>query len=108
MASNSADSEAATTIVWFKHDLRVNDHPGLHDLSAAGPTDSAALAAATTSHAIPLFVFDPEILSALPASHLPLLLSAASSLRSSLRSLGSDLVVTRGDSSTAIAKLCKQ
>ncbi|CAI5989190.1 unnamed protein product [Closterium sp. NIES-64] len=61
MASISAVSDASTTIVWFKHDLR-----------------------------------------------LPLLLSSVSSLRSSLLSLGSDLIIARGDSSTAIAKLCQQ
>ncbi|CAI5462418.1 unnamed protein product, partial [Closterium sp. Yama58-4] len=100
----------STTIVWFKHDLRVNDHPALHALSAAAAelTESARLASATTSHAIPLFVLDPNLLSALPASQLPLLLSAITSLRSSLRSLDSDLIIARGDSSTAIAKLCKQ
>ncbi|CAI5520701.1 unnamed protein product [Closterium sp. Naga37s-1] len=108
MASISADSEASTTIVWFKHDLRVNDHPALHALSAASTTESALLASAATSHAIPLFVLDPNFLSDLPTSQLPLLLSSVSSLRSSLLSLGSDLIIARGDSSTAIAKLCQQ
>ncbi|CAI7856388.1 unnamed protein product [Closterium sp. NIES-53] len=103
MASISADSEASTTIVWFKHDLRVNDHPALHALSAE-TTESAPV----TSHAIPLFILDPNLLSALPASQLPLLLSSITSLRSSLRSLGSDLVIARGNPPIAISKLSKQ
>ncbi len=35
-------------IVWFKHDLRVDDHPGL-------------AAAAEYEQVLPLFIFDPQI-----------------------------------------------
>lgn len=44
--------------VWFKHDLRLDDHPGLHNAVAAG----TAL--------VPVYCFDPsQLLHLLRASH---------------------------------------
>jgi hypothetical protein len=55
LASSSSSAAAAATscrktvaIVWFKHDLRVDDHPGL-------------AAAAEYEQVLPLFIFDPQI-----------------------------------------------
>ena len=42
---------SSSSLVWFKHDLRIHDHAALH-----------ALASAVDATAIPLFVFDPVIL----------------------------------------------
>lgn len=39
-----------TAVVWFKRDLRIDDHPGL-------------ATASSYSHVIPLFVYDPVLLS---------------------------------------------
>jgi deoxyribodipyrimidine photo-lyase len=73
--------------VVFTRDLRVHDHP--------------ALAAACQGHAavVPLFVIDEQILAAPTASpnRAAFLAGALADLRSSLRELGGDLVIRRGD-----------
>lgn len=75
----------APVLIWFKADLRVDDHPGLH-----------AVAAATA--ALPLFVFDPlrhGHLAATPDTATALA-RALASLRTRLQQCGSDLVVVSG------------
>lgn len=42
--------EKKVAIVWFKHDLRLDDHPGL-------------AAASEYQHVLPLFIFDPYVCS---------------------------------------------
>jgi len=76
----------SAAIVLFTRDLRVHDH--------------AALAAATTDHdyVVPLFVLDEALLrDAGTPNRLSFLLGALRALRTSLRELGGDLVVRRGD-----------
>ncbi|MEU9886620.1 deoxyribodipyrimidine photo-lyase [Sphaerisporangium sp. NPDC051011] len=71
-----------TVIVLFNRDLRTCDHPAL------------AEACARARHVVPLFVVDPAI----RARHRQgFLAEALSDLRSSLRDLGGDLVLRRGD-----------
>jgi deoxyribodipyrimidine photo-lyase len=76
-----------TAVVLFTRDLRVHDHP--------------ALAAACADHAevVPLFVVDEQILAAPTASpnRAAFLAEALADLRSTLRGLGGDLVIRRGD-----------
>jgi deoxyribodipyrimidine photo-lyase len=76
-----------TAVVLFTRDLRVHDHPGL------------ARAAQTSRYVVPLFVVDERILGSLVASpnRIAFLLEALADLRESLRRLGADLVVRRGD-----------
>lgn len=82
----SPPPQTPTTLLWFKHDLRVDDHPGLH----------AALKASTT--VIPVFCFDPKRYEQLVHSpgSASALAGAVASLRSTLRALGSDLVILTG------------
>ncbi len=69
----------------FTRDLRVRDHPAL-------------VAAATAEHTVPLFVFDDAALAAHGSvNRTAYLLDALADLRSSLRDLGGDLVLRRGD-----------
>jgi len=74
-------------VVLFNRDLRVNDHPAL------------AEAARRSDRVVPLFVLDDAILASRYASpnRLGFLLEALADLRVSLRELGGDLIVRRGD-----------
>lgn len=51
-SSGAVKAPAAAAVVWFKHDLRVDDHPGL----------AAAVAAEPRRPVLPLYVFDRRIL----------------------------------------------
>ena len=76
-----------TAVVLFTRDLRVHDHPAL----AAACRDHAAV--------VPLFVIDELILASRTASpnRAAFLAGALAELRSSLRELGGDLLIRRGD-----------
>ena len=77
---------ARTAVVLFARDLRVHDHDGL------------ASAAATHERVAPLFVLDDAILDRLDApGRLSFLFGALEDLRESLRALGADLILRRGD-----------
>jgi deoxyribodipyrimidine photo-lyase len=82
-----------THVVLFTRDLRVHDHPALH--AAAGAADRV----------VPLFVFDETILASPYAApnRVALLLDCLADLRGSLRDLGADLVVRRGDVAAEVA-----
>ncbi|GAU45669.1 hypothetical protein TSUD_268360 [Trifolium subterraneum] len=69
-----------TAILWFKHDLRTDDHPGL-------------LAASKFQSIVPVYVFDHRILSRFSDEMLELILFALQDLRKSLRDRGSDLMI---------------
>jgi deoxyribodipyrimidine photo-lyase len=76
-----------TTVVWLRRDLRLHDHPAL--TSALERSDRL----------VPLYVLDPALLGGRFASPTRtwFLLGALDALRSSMRALGSDLVVRVGD-----------
>jgi deoxyribodipyrimidine photo-lyase len=75
-----------STVVLFTRDLRVADHAGLGE------------AVRTSEHVVPLFVLDDTLLRRTNgANRLAFLLDALADLRSSLRGLGADLVLRRGD-----------
>jgi deoxyribodipyrimidine photo-lyase len=69
----------------FTRDLRVHDNPVL------------AEAARSAEHVVPLFVVDDALVGASGANRLAFLAGALADLRTSLRELGADLVVRRGD-----------
>ncbi len=85
----------STGIVWFRHDLRMRDHP--------------ALRAALTEHerVIPVFCFDDRLLHGRHASgpRTQFMLECLAELDSSLRSAGSGLVVRHGKPEDEIAEL---
>lgn len=51
LVSCSAVSDGGAAVVWFKHDLRLDDHPGL-----------VAACAEPRRRVVPLYVFDSRIL----------------------------------------------
>ncbi|CAM8934956.1 unnamed protein product [Rhodiola kirilowii] len=87
--SNGSMNGAA--VVWFKHDLRLDDHPGL---AAASEFDAV----------VPLYVFDRRILSRFSDEVLEILLSAVDDLRKSLMDQGSNLMLRFGDAESIIQK----
>jgi deoxyribodipyrimidine photo-lyase len=72
-------------VVLFTRDLRLHDHEGLRE------------AARAHDRVVPLFVLDDRLIDPRAANRLSFLLDSLTDLRDSLRRLGSDPVVRRGD-----------
>ncbi|XP_039689791.1 uncharacterized protein [Medicago truncatula] len=85
-----------TAIVWFKHDLRTDDHPGL--LTAASNFQSL----------VPIYVFDHRILSRFSDEMLELVVFAVRDLRKSLKGRGSNLMIKFGNAENVIHQLATQ
>ena len=86
-----------TSIVLFTRDLRVGDNPAL------------AAAAAGGDHVVPLFVLDDRIIGSSFAApnRVHFLVDCLTDLRSSLRDLGGDLVLRRGDPVAELTTLAR-
>lgn len=78
------------TIVWFRNDLRVHDHP--------------ALDAAKFKEVFPVFVLNRALLASgrYSSNRNRFLLESLEDLRRSLQSIGSDLIILDGDTSVLI------
>jgi deoxyribodipyrimidine photo-lyase len=84
------------SIFWFRRDLRDHDNAGLH----------YALTASRQVHCV--FIFDREILDALPARtdrRVEFILASVAELREALRAKGGDLIVLHGRAREAIPEL---
>jgi deoxyribodipyrimidine photo-lyase len=84
-----------TRIIWFRRDLRLDDHPALH----------AALAdAGDDTRVVPLFVWDPAITERgrVSPARLAYLCEALADLDGALRDRGARLVVRHGDPVDAV------
>src|SRR5690606_17383489 len=86
----------STSIMLFTRDLRVRDNPTL-------------TAACEVGHVVPVFVLDEAILGGPFAApnRVRFLLDCLADLRTSLRDLGGDLLVPRGDTVSEIARLAE-
>jgi len=81
------------TIVLFTRDLRAHDHPALSAAAERGPV-------------LPLFVLDDAALGAFGAANrVRFLLESLADLRASLRSLGGELWIRRGDAVTELVRV---
>jgi deoxyribodipyrimidine photo-lyase len=78
-------SPGRCAVALFTRDLRVHDNPML------------AEAARHAEHVVPLFVLDDALVRSSGANRLAFLAGALADLRTSLRKLGADLLVRRGD-----------
>ena len=70
------------TVFWFRRDLRLDDNHGLFRALKSG------------GNVLPVFIFDPEILTYFPDKsnrQVGFLISAVNSLKHQLLALGSDL-----------------
>ncbi|KAE8662095.1 hypothetical protein F3Y22_tig00113719pilonHSYRG00031 [Hibiscus syriacus] len=94
--SAATDARSRSAILWFKHDLRIDDHPGL------------AAASQTHRFVLPLYVFDHRILYRYSDDTLELLLFALEDLRNSLKEQGSNLMVRFGSAENIIKELVKE
>lgn len=82
-------------ILWFKKDLRLDDHPGLC-LSAA-------------YHALlPVYIFDPHLLRGWSNDMLEALVEAVADLKLGLQGLGSDLIIRRGSTKVELCAIVKE
>ncbi|GJM99353.1 hypothetical protein PR202_ga16444 [Eleusine coracana subsp. coracana] len=93
----ASNASAAAAVVWFKHDLRIDDHPGL-----------VAAAAEPRRPVVPLYVFDHRILAGYSDKRLELLLFALKDLKVILKSQESDLLVGLGNAEDVILKLVNE
>ncbi|KAK1577821.1 hypothetical protein Q3G72_025116 [Acer saccharum] len=88
-------ARSGSAILWFKQDLRVDDHFGL-------------VAASKYQSLVPLYVFDHRILSRYSDEMLELVLFALEDLRKSLKEQGSDLMIRFGRVENVIQELVKE
>ena len=79
---------------WHRQDLRAADNTGL--------------TTAAEDEALPVFVFDPEILEYGAPPRVAFMLDALSSLRETYREKGSDLLFTHGDPAEEIPRLIEE
>ncbi|KAL6004875.1 hypothetical protein ACLOJK_005431 [Asimina triloba] len=95
-SAGSVPGKNAAAIVWFKHDLRIDDHPGL--------------VAAVSQHrtVVPLYVFDRRIVSRFSDEMLEMVLFALEDLRRLLKDQGSDLLVGFGSAEDVLLKLMEE
>jgi hypothetical protein len=94
-AAAAASCRKTVAIVWFKHDLRVDDHPGL-------------AAAAEYEQVLPLFIFDPQICTGWSKEQLEGLFDAVADLKLSLQTRGSDLVIVTGSTKDILFTLAQK
>ena len=88
----------SSALVWFRRDLRTQDHAALHHALAGHPAVHCA------------FVFDTTILSSLPRRdrRVEFILRAVDELDAMLRALGGGLVVRHGDPVAEIPRLAAE
>jgi deoxyribodipyrimidine photo-lyase len=89
---------ARAQIVWFRRDLRVRDHPALHQAAVSG------------GPVVPVFVVDPALTSGSAASgpRAGFLAASLADLDEALRERGSRLVVRYGDPVTVVPDLARE
>ncbi|KAF3433124.1 hypothetical protein FNV43_RR24226 [Rhamnella rubrinervis] len=89
------EKKRGLAVLWFKHDLRINDHPGL-------------VAASNHPALVPLYIFDHRLICRFSEEKLEILLLALEDLRNSLRSQGSNLLVRLGNAEYVLQKLVRE
>ncbi|MGI4788217.1 MAG: cryptochrome/photolyase family protein [Janthinobacterium lividum] len=93
-----AEKKYKTLIVWLRRDLRVHDNAALH------------AACAQAEHVVPLFVFDPDILSRedTGAARVAFLIDALGVLDANLQKLGGRLILRNGKVPEQILKAVEE
>ena len=84
-------------LVWFKRDLRVQDHPALTLAAGQGPV-------------LPVYIVEPELWAGADASsrQWDFVAESLAGLRADLAAMGLPLVVRVGDAVTLLDRLCRQ
>ncbi|KNA10737.1 hypothetical protein SOVF_141700 [Spinacia oleracea] len=94
--TNQSNNNGGAAVVWFKNDLRIDDHPGI------------VSAASNHANVVPIYVFDPRILSRFPDEMVELLILAVEDLRRSLKEHGSNLMIRFGNVENILWELVKE
>lgn len=81
-----------TSVLWFRRDLRLRDHPALHEAAGRGAV-------------LPLFVIDPELWKPAGAAKIAWL---AATLRQLDESLGGRLVIRLGDPAEIVPRVARE
>ncbi|KAI3962418.1 hypothetical protein MKW98_010969 [Papaver atlanticum] len=89
---STKDNHDNTALVWFMHDLRIDDHPAL-------------ITASSYRSIVPLYIFDRRIISRFSDETLEIALLALTDLRKDLKNHGSNLMIKFGDAEEIIPEL---
>src|SRR4051794_17983757 len=84
-----------TSVLWLRRDLRLDDHPALHEAAKDGPV-------------LALFVLDPVLLGPAGPARLTFLYRTLRALDADLRSHGGRLVLRRGDPVRIVPRLVRE
>ncbi len=83
-----------TSVLWLRRDLRLRDHPALHEAAKAGPV-------------VALFVLDPVLLNPAGAPRVAFLYRTLRALGAELRAHGGELTVRRGDPAQVLSRVVR-
>ncbi|MFI7585596.1 cryptochrome/photolyase family protein [Spongisporangium articulatum] len=92
----SASGPGSRTVLWFRRDLRVQDHPAL------------VRAAADGAHVVPLFVLDPALLEPAGEPRRAWLARSLAALDATLQSSGGHLVVRTGKPEDVVPEVARE
>jgi deoxyribodipyrimidine photo-lyase len=84
-----------TSVLWLRRDLRLGDHPALHEAAGAGPV-------------LALFVLDPALLEPAGAPRVAFLYRSLRAVDESLRAHGGRLLVRGGDPVQAVPRVVRE
>jgi deoxyribodipyrimidine photo-lyase len=84
-----------TSVLWFRRDLRLRDHPALHEAAKSGPV-------------VALFVLDPALLQAAGAPRVAFLYRTLRELAADLGAQGGRLVVRPGDPVNVVPQVAQE
>ena len=84
-----------TSVLWLRRDLRLRDHPALHEAAKDGPV-------------VALFVLDPALLKPAGAPRVAFLYRTLRALDADLREHGGRLVVRRGDPVRVVPRVARE
>jgi deoxyribodipyrimidine photo-lyase len=84
-----------TSVLWLRRDLRLRDHPALHEAAKDGPV-------------LALFVLDQALLKPAGAPRIAFLYRTLRALDEQLQEHGTRLVVRRGEPVNAVPKLARE
>lgn len=84
-----------TSVLWFRRDLRLHDHPALQAAGAEGPV-------------VALFVLDPALLKPSGAARVAFLYRTLGCLDAELRTLGGRLMIRRGEPADVVRTVARE
>lgn len=93
----ATDPQPAVQVVWFKRDLRIDDHPPLYEAAQRGPI-------------VPLYIVEPDLMHAPDSDprHWTFLRASLETLRADLAALGQPLLVRVGDAVRVLEMIRRQ